>query len=121
MLEVHGDDGTSSEAVAARALCASIVREYPSILSDAGQELHIFVSVQTPFFPNCKNVDLFVLGKFDPPLAFRTVDDEQADCFSVAVSFEVKSNTPPGVWLEGDQVWVQYDGVPSPVLAVAEN
>lgn len=119
MIKLSGHDDGSDEWRAARVLRDKILGEYPAIAENARQRVYIFPSVQTPFCSDCKNVDLYMLAKFEDPLFFNTLENEVARCYSLSATFEVKAHAPPAVWLEGDNVWVQYDGGPSPATAQA--
>ena len=109
MVKISAKANTSSEWTAASALRDKIIADFPKIQSSIGQDIWIFPSVKTPWHSETKDIDLYILAKFDPPLSFLDVDLVPRKCHSLSLSVEVKNHSASQVWVEGDAVWVNYD------------
>lgn len=109
MINVSGWNDGSQEWLAAELLKTRALADFPELRVSDRQHVTIFPSVKTPWHTDVKDVDLYVLADFrTSPLTFESYEGTLHRCWSLSFSIEVKSHTPPSVWIEGNDVWVRY-------------
>lgn len=112
MIAISGYKNDSPEWAAAARFEEKALAAFPGLKASETQVLYIFPSIKTPFNANVKDVDLLILGRFIPALLFDNSGGEQKACSSLCISIEVKGHSASDVWLEGDNVWVNYESGP---------
>jgi hypothetical protein len=112
VITIHGTPTSEDEYEAAQALRASFIRELTGLEDHLTHRIDIVVSAKTPKHRRIKDIDLVLLGRFDPPVEVLATLPEHGTqtvrVYSFACTIEVKNDRAEDIRVRDNKLETRY-------------